>query len=137
MRRMEESEEREEDKEEWEDVRRVSAKTPPFAVQVKSDGVQVDMEVDTGASVSLMSELTFKRIWPQGSLNPHKSDWERACELICTCDWNALLSDDINVAWMNWKQTFLSIMEKVIPRVKLSKRNVPWLSAEAKRAIKK
>ena len=67
---MEESEESEEDKEEWEDVRRVSAKTPPFTVQVKLDGVQVDMEVDTRASVSLMSELTFKRIWPQRSLEP-------------------------------------------------------------------
>ena len=70
VRRMEESGESEEDKEEWEDVRRVSAKTPPFTVQVKLDGVQVDMEVDTGASVSLMSESTFKRIWPQRSLEP-------------------------------------------------------------------
>ena len=70
VRCMEESEKSKEDKEEWEDVRRVSAKTSPFTVQVKLDGVQVDMEVDTGASVSLMSESTFKRIWPQRSLEP-------------------------------------------------------------------
>ena len=67
-----------------------------------------------------------------------EADWERASELICACDWNTLLSDDINVAWTNWQHTFLSIMEKVIPRVKLSsKQNVPWLSAEIKKAMRK
>ena len=33
---------------------RVSANTPPFAVKLKLDGCLVDMEVDTGASLSLM-----------------------------------------------------------------------------------
>ena len=39
----------------------VSANTPPFAVKLKLDGCLVDMEVDTGASLSLMSETTFSQ----------------------------------------------------------------------------
>ena len=44
---------------------RVAATTPPITVQVK-----LDMEVDTGASLSLMSESTYKRIWPGRMLEP-------------------------------------------------------------------
>lgn len=61
-----------------------------------------------------------------------RADWERAHELICACDQNALF------AWMNWQHTFLSIMEKAISKDELSfKRNVPWFSVEIKKAIKK
>ena len=44
---------------------RVAATTPPITVQVK-----LDMEVDTGASLSLMSESTYKRICPGRMLEP-------------------------------------------------------------------
>ena len=36
-----------------------AAKAPPITVEVKLDGCLVNMEVDTGASLSLMSEVTF------------------------------------------------------------------------------
>ena len=49
---------------------RVADNPPPFKVQVKLDDCLVDMEVDTGASISLMSESTFKRIWPGRILEP-------------------------------------------------------------------
>ena len=102
---------------------------PPLS---NSDHLGIELQLKLKASSTGSKHHSRRLVWKYA-----EADWERACELICACDWNALLSDDINVAWMNWKQTFLGIMEKVIPRAKLSKQNVPWLSAEAKRAIKK
>ena len=37
---------------------------------VKLDDRTVDMEVDSGASLSLMAESTFRRLWPGRSLLP-------------------------------------------------------------------
>ena len=57
--------------EEYEDVGRirgVKSKTPQIQVPLKVDGVNLQMEVDTGASVSLMSEKQFKRLWPTRQL---------------------------------------------------------------------
>ena len=102
---------------------------PPLS---NSDHLGIELQLKLKASSTGSKHHSRHLVWKYA-----EADWERACELICACDWNALLSDNINVVWMNWKQTFLSIMEKVIPRAKLSKQNVPWLSAEAKRAIKK
>ena len=42
--------------------------SPPFIVQVDIDHCPVAMELDTGASVSLMAEATFKKLWPGRSL---------------------------------------------------------------------
>ena len=39
-------------------------KAPPIKVPVKIDGINVQMEVDTGASVSLVSEKQFSSLWP-------------------------------------------------------------------------
>ena len=53
--------------EEYEDVGRirgVKSKTPQIQVPVKVDGMSMQMEVDTGASVSLMSEIEFKSLCP-------------------------------------------------------------------------
>ena len=36
----------------------------PLVVSVVVDGANIDMEVDTGAGVSLVSETTFRRLWP-------------------------------------------------------------------------
>ena len=43
---------------------------PPILVKVKLDDCPVDMEVDTGAAISLMSESTFNTLWPRRSLQP-------------------------------------------------------------------
>ena len=40
-----------------------------FCVTVQIDGVDLHMELDTGAAVSVISEATFKRVWP-GSSRP-------------------------------------------------------------------
>ena len=43
---------------------------PPIKVKVKLDDCLMDMEVDTGASVSLMSESAFRKLWPGRHLDP-------------------------------------------------------------------
>lgn len=44
------------------------------------------------------------------------ADWEKSCDLINSFDWNSLMSYDINEAWTNWSQKFLSIMNECIPK---------------------
>ena len=45
-------------------------KATPWNVIVDMEGVSVSMQVDTGASLSLMSETTFREYWPQRELVP-------------------------------------------------------------------
>ncbi len=42
----------------------------PIVVELELDGQRVRMEVDTGASLSVVSETTFARLWPGRSLEP-------------------------------------------------------------------
>ena len=37
-------------------------------VSVNLDGIDIDLELDTGAAVSIMSEDTFRRNWPNKEL---------------------------------------------------------------------
>ena len=42
---------------------------PPIQVHVEVDNCSVPMEVDTGASVSIMSEATYHKLWPRRGLS--------------------------------------------------------------------
>ena len=66
----EEEEEKEEDDSTLNQVKSRKINAPPIMVKVKLDDCLVDMEVDTGASVSLISEDTFKSLWPGRTLQP-------------------------------------------------------------------
>ena len=46
------------------------AHSPPILVKVKLDDCLVNMEVDTGAAMSLMSQSTFQGLWPGRELQP-------------------------------------------------------------------
>ena len=46
------------------------ARSPPILVKVKLDDCMVNMEVDTGAAMSLMSQSTFQGLWPGRELQP-------------------------------------------------------------------
>ena len=46
-----------------------SGKVTPWNVNVDIEGVMVSMQLDTGASLSIMAETTFKELWPQRSLS--------------------------------------------------------------------
>ncbi|XP_071498023.1 uncharacterized protein [Diadema antillarum] len=43
---------------------------PPLKVKVNIDSQEVGMEIDTGASISLMSETIFRTYWPKRRLSP-------------------------------------------------------------------
>ena len=60
-----------EEKEEEQPMLQVESKPtlPPIQVKVKLDDCLVTMEVDTGASMSLMAEATFNALWPGRSLD--------------------------------------------------------------------
>ena len=42
---------------------------PPIKVHVEVDNCSVPMEVDTGASVSIMAEATYHKLWPRRGLS--------------------------------------------------------------------
>ena len=51
---------------------RACKKSPPYLVTVEADGVDLQMEVDTGSSVSLVSQVTFRKLWPDRKLTQCK-----------------------------------------------------------------
>ena len=44
------------------------ARLPPIKVPVELDHCSVPMKVDTGASVSIMAETLYHKLWPRGGL---------------------------------------------------------------------
>ena len=47
-------------------------------------------------------------------------------------------SNSVEKSWSNWKITFTSIMEDCVPKAQLhNRRNLPWLTKEIVRTIKK
>ena len=55
--------------------------SPPIQIKVKFDECLVVMEVDTGASMSLISETTFRGLWSGRVLPPlsHTYSWPFSC----------------------------------------------------------
>lgn len=47
-----------------------SSSTPPIKVPVSLEGLQVEMELDTGAAFSLMAENNFRQLFPSKELAP-------------------------------------------------------------------
>lgn len=50
-------------------VEQRQGRTPPIKVHVEVDKISIPMEVDTGASVAIMSENAYHKLWPRRSLN--------------------------------------------------------------------
>ena len=81
-----------------------------------------------------LSHRSFSRaIWRY-----NHADWNKAQELLDVVDLDSLLSScDVNQAWLNWKDKFLSIMYECIPRALLPKRNNrPWLTKDLLQAMR-
>ncbi len=51
-------------------VKQGGVRQPPIKVQVGVDECVVTMEVDTGASMTIMSETCYHKLWPGRSLSP-------------------------------------------------------------------
>ena len=47
-----------------------AGKATPLNVSVDIEGITVSMQLDTGASLSLMVESTFRELWPERNLSP-------------------------------------------------------------------
>ena len=45
-----------------------ASQTPPIVIPVKINGKQIQMELDTGATLSLVSKGTYKLHWPEQQL---------------------------------------------------------------------
>ena len=43
-------------------------KLPPLKISLQVDEGEIPMEIDTGASMSIMSEDTYRKIWPTRKL---------------------------------------------------------------------
>ena len=81
-----------------------------------------------------MPKVKSRKIWRYAY-----GDFDRACELLESTDWNSLFSSgDVNTCWSNWKVRFLEVMQLCIPQTTLrSRRNLPWLSKQVIQAIRK
>ena len=66
-----------------------------------------------------------------------QADFGKACSLIEGTNWDTLIND-INVSLKNWQNWFLSIIEECIPKQILPRRrNLPWMSKNLVRAMRK
>ena len=51
----------------------------PIRVSVQVSGAKLDMELDTGASTSIISEDTYRRLWPMPEAPPLKPTTKKLC----------------------------------------------------------
>ena len=97
------------------------------------NGILIQMWWRQSGSSSCPNNSKGRKIW----LYNH-ADWDRAIELLDSCDWDVLLGQDANESWTNWCEKFLSIMEECIPRRTLpQRRNLPWLSKTIVQSMRK
>ena len=65
----------EEEEDDYVDLKTVTAtqgqltRVPPFRVSLMLDKLTVSMEIDTGATYSLVSETTYQELWPDRGLD--------------------------------------------------------------------
>ena len=57
-----------EDTDEYSLYNLIGSTVQPLAVTVKVNNVDLKMELDTGASVSIISKATYNQLWPQGQV---------------------------------------------------------------------
>ena len=74
---------------------------------------------------------TQTRTEPYGDMLMY-ADFEQACNMLDDLDLDSIFAkNSIEESWMRWKEVFLSIMDKCIPKVNLPDgRNLPWLARE-------
>ena len=66
------------------------------------------------------------------------ADFQRACQLIDSTDWESILCHDVDQSILQWNNCFLNIMEQCIPKAILGRRrNLPWLTKNVSSAIRK
>ena len=56
-----------------------SSKTDPIKVTVQASGINLEMEVDTGAASSIISAATYRQLWPKDQAPPLRPTEKRLC----------------------------------------------------------
>ena len=66
------------------------------------------------------------------------ADWDKACDLIESFDWDSILTDDIDASLKQWHKQFMDIMAQSIPnRFLPPRRNLPWLTKPIIQSMRK
>ena len=66
------------------------------------------------------------------------ADWEKACDLIDSFEWDSILTDDIDASLKQWHEQFMDIMAQSIPnRFLPPRRNLPWLTKPIIQSMRK
>ena len=66
------------------------------------------------------------------------ADWEKACDLIDSFEWDSILTDDIDASLKQWHEKFMDIMAQSIPnRLLPPRRNLPWLTKPIIQSMRK
>ena len=102
---------------------------PPLA---NSDHLGISLQVKSNIQTHIC--VNKRVIWRYAH-----ADFDRACELIDMLDMDSIIdSNSVEKSWSYWKRTFMSIMEDCVPKAQLpNRRNLPWLTKEIVRTIKK
>lgn len=92
-----------------------------------------------GVELTISWRRTIQRSRPRPIWKYSLADFDRACHELQNVDWDALLvGHNIDAAWQLWESTFMTIIENCIPKGVLpKKRNLPWVNAGIRRAIRK
>ena len=71
----------------------------------------------------------FRILSPRSIWRYSQADFDTANMLLDECDWDELLSGDVNHMWAAWEERFMTVMRQCIPTAKLSaKPNLPCMA---------
>ena len=66
-----------------------------------------------------------------------RANWQQLRNLFKDCPWPNVLDGDINTAWLNFKRTYISVVNQCVPLLKFrGKTNPPWISKKLVSQIK-
>ena len=82
----------------------------PLTVKVNINNVNLQMEVDTGATLSIISEKTYKRLWPIKRLTPLLKYSDITWKMYAGEQIEVLGSIDINATYLNQKKQLLFLV---------------------------
>ena len=102
--------------------------SPPLGT---SDHNFVDVIISPNQGTANRVKTSPRTIWRYS-----QADFDTANMLLDECDWDELLSGDVNHMWAAWEEKFMRVMRQCIPTAKLSaKPNLPWLNHEITKGI--
>ena len=82
-------------------------------------------------SFSLKSKFKRLKLPKREIYNYKRANWNGLNSDLNSVDWNSVLDDDIELAWLSFKSTLFGLMDKHIPKIKVGgSTQSPWFDAE-------